>query len=380
MTLRTAILVLFVFAPLTLFAQPAGTAPGAKELVSYLSLVPDSIRPALGEALKDAGGNWKELALALDEAGPEGRQDVLYLINQMPHLDRLEITKAALLEHVREAESARKGAFAQAIPDSIYQEHLLTYRLDEEPCEAWRKALREYFTPMVAKADGPLGVAQAVNQWVAKNVKSAESHYFGPEQSPLMTLARKKGTLPEIAVLTTAVLRSLGIPCRMASLGGRGPEDVLGSWIEVYSAGAWAPLYPLDPGRFGKPPRTDFIPVVATTSGFKTILVTTSYTRTGKARIVLQEQGKALKRFKGFSVSVISQGAFQPLDELGALFSDQEIQTDSSGVFSCDLGGGRYLAIAGKRDPDGNPLVVMKAFAVLPGRTSDVVLDLGQNP
>jgi hypothetical protein len=378
MTRRTAFLTLLVFAPFALFAQPSRDATGRKEFLPYLSLIPEAQRERLGEALVDAGGNWRELAEALKEASEAQRSDVVYLINEMPHLDRLEMTKATLLEHVREADEARKGMFAKALPESLYREHLLTYRLDEEPCEAWRKPLRERFAPIVSKARGPLEAARLVNRWVAKNIKRCEPRYFGPEQSPRATLTRKKGTQAEIAVLTTAALRSVGLPCRMATLGGRDRDDPLYSWLEIYSAGVWAPLYPLDPGWFGKSPAAEFIPLVATSSGFKPILVTGRYTQTGRVRLVLKEKGGLLSKFKGFSVSVVTDGAFKPLDDLASRFEDGELQTDSAGSFSCELGQGHYLAVAGKRDPDGNPSLVMKEFVVVPGQTTEVELDLAE--
>jgi len=376
MTRRAAFLTLLVFAPFALFAQPSRDATGRNEFLPYLSLISEAQRGKLGEALVDAGGNWRELAEALKEASEDQRNDVVYLINEMPHLDRLEMTKATLIEHVREADEARKGMFAKALPESLYREHLLTYRLDEEPCEAWRKPLRERFAPIVSKARGPLEAAKLVNRWVAKNIKRCEPRYFGPEQSPRATLTRKKGTQAEIAVLTTAALRSVGLPCRMATLDGKDRDDPLYSWLEVYSAGVWATLYPLDPGRFGKSPAAKFIPLVATSSGFKPILVTGRYTQTGKVRLVLKEKGELLSKFKGFSVSVVTDGAFKPLDDLGSLFEDGELQTDSTGSFSCELGKGRYLAVAGKRDPDGNPSFIMKGFVVVPGQTTEVELDL----
>lgn len=378
MTRRTAFLTLLVFAPFALFAQPSRDAMGRNEFLPYLSLIPEVQRGKLGEALVDAGGNWRELAEALNEASENQRNDIVYLINEMPHLDRLEMTKATLLEHVREADEARKGTFAKALPESLYREHLLTYRLDEEPCEAWRKPLRERFAPIVSKARGPLEAAKLVNRWVAKNIERCEPRYFGPEQSPRTTLTRKKGTQAKIAVLTTAALRSVGLPCRMATLSGRDRDDPLYSWLEIYSAGVWTPLYPLDPGRFGKSPAAGFIPLVATSSGFKPILVTGRYTQTGRVRLVLKEKGELLSNFKGFSVSVVTDGAFKPLDDLGSLFEDGELQTDSTGSFSCELGKGHYLAVAGKRDPDGNPSFVIKEFVIVPGPTTEVELDLAE--
>lgn len=344
----------------------------------YIAFAPSDQHGKLREALADAGENWRELGETFRNAREEEWPDIGYLISEMPHLDRLEMTSTVLLEHVREAQRARKESFAKALPESLYREHLLTYRLDEEPCEAWRKPLRERFAPIVSKARGPLEAAKLVNRWVAKNIERCESRYFGPEQSPRATLTRKKGTQAEIAVLTTAALRSVGLPCRMATLGGRDRDDPLYSWLEIYSAGVWAPLYPLDPGRFGKSPAAVFIPLVVTSSGFKPILVTGRYTQTGKVRLVLKEKGGLLPKFKGFSVSVVTDGAFKPLDDLGSLFEDGELQTDSTGSFSCELGKGRYLAVAGKRDPDGNPSFVMKEFVVVPGPTTEVELDLAE--
>jgi len=338
-----------------------------------LALAPDSLRPAFSEALADAGQNWHELAFAVAFAQPDRRAEAVWLINSMPHLDRLEVTRAVLLEHL---EYAHIGAtvFRYNTPDSLFRDYILAYRISDEPVTAWRKLLYDRFAPLVRKSKTPADAARIVNRWLAKNVRPAKRGFFGPMKSPELVLSSGSGTNEEIAVLAAAILKSIGVPSRRVKVPWLGAQDNDAAWLEVYTEGGWLPCYPLEPEAFGdfgwlERVHGDNITIAVATSAFDQQLVTPSYTAGSQIGVRVSASGIPLPRFENFAISTFNAGAWRPLDELNTV-------TDSSGAFECFLGNGRYLLVAGVRDPRGDPRVVTQELTVDVGKPIDVTIDL----
>ncbi len=338
-----------------------------------LALAPDSLRPAFDSALVDAGQNWPELAFAVATAPPDRRAEVVWLVNSMPHLDRLEITRAVLLEHVEYA-YASATAFKYHAPDSLFRDHILTYRISDEPVTAWRKLLYDRFAPMVRKSETPADAARIVNRWLAGNIRSMKRGFFGPMKSPELVLSSGSGTNEEIAVLAAAILKSIGVPSRQVKVPWLGAQDNDASWLEVCSEGKWLPCYPLEPKSFGdagwpEHEHDDNVTIAVATSAFDQQLVTSNYTAGAQVRVRLTASGVPRPKFEGFAFSVFNAGAWRPLDELNTV-------SDSSGTFDCFLGNGHYLLVAGQRDPRGDPHVVTREFDVRPDQPVDITIDV----
>ena len=117
-----------------------------------LALVDDETRKGLSESLEDAGGNWGELAAAITALDGEQRAACVRLISGMPHLDRLEMTAATLVEHVEYAFRTR-DEMPYEVPDEMFEPYILTYRVEEEPVDPWRRELYDAYAP-VALAEG----------------------------------------------------------------------------------------------------------------------------------------------------------------------------------------------------------------------------------
>jgi hypothetical protein len=340
---------------------------------SVLSLAPDSLRKDFQDALTDAGTNWRELATAVERADAPYRQEAIWLIRQMPHLDRLEMTSPILLEHIAYAHKTTT-AFRYAVPESLFRDYILTYRIADEPVTAWRKLLFDRFAPMTRNALSPEQAARIVNQWLSRNLKPCERGFFGPMQSPELTLSSGRGTPEEIAVLATAILKTLGVPSRRVKVPWLGEQDGDASWVEVFSQGRWLPLYPLQARAFGdtswterKYPRN--VTIAVATSALDQRLVTEHYTTSGLVKLHLTAAGIPLLKFENFSFNVFNTGAWRQLDELNTV-------TDSLGNFQCVLGDGNYLVTCGTRDPKGNPWIVNREITVKPGDTIRLAVDL----
>jgi hypothetical protein len=340
---------------------------------AVLDLAEPSARDALAASLEDAGRNWGELARALELLEGGEREAAVWLVNGAPHLDRLEMTAETLVEHVRYAFRAR-AEMPHAVPDDMFRPYILTYRIEEEPVEPWRRELYDRYGPLAKAAGGVRDAAGAVNRDLAKRLTERDREFFGPRQSPLLTLRSGSGTEAEIAILACAIMKAIGIPSRQASVAALGSEPEGASWIEIFDGDGWLPLYPLEPealGDFGRIERgrPENVTVVATRSAFESLLVTERYTDTGAVELSFVADGEAAAGYEHFSVSVLNRGALVPLDDLEAV-------ADDDGRFEATLGDGRYVLLAGARDAAGDPFVRMREIQVEPGGRYVVAFDV----
>lgn len=355
---------------------PPGTDPECFDPTrdgDVLALVSAESRTALEESLQDAGRNWTELAEAVGSLDGEQRESCVWLINTMPHLDRLEMTAATLTEHVVYAYRTLED-MPYDVPEDKFRPYILTYRIEQEPVEAWRASLFERFAPVAERERSAEGTARAINEELAAAVTKREREFFGPRQPPLFTLASGRGTEAEISILACAAMKAVGIPSRQVSVPALGSEEGGASWVEVFTGERWLPLYPLEPEAFG-----DFghieeehwrnVTIAVTQSAFERVLVTEDYTETGTIELSFVTGGRPAAGFEHFAVSVLNRGALAPLDELEAV-------ADDSGRFSAVVGNGRYVVQAGIRDKDGNSFVMMEDVILVPGATRALAFDV----
>jgi hypothetical protein len=374
-----AIIIVILISFLSVIAQEIEIFD-AQSQKDFLKLIPEKDKEEIISALEDAAGNYKELVNAIKLADEDKKEDLIWLIQRIPHLDRLTITSDILLEHLDYAFES-KSKFKYEVPEELFREFILTYRIGSEPVQKWRKTLFEIFYPMVKDKSSPSNAAKAINHWVKDNIRERPREYFGQVQPPLRTLKGKKGTEEEIAILTTAILKSLGIPGRRARVSYFGQEIGGASWVEIYDGGNWVPLYPLNPGDFGDYSKyeKDYqynITVVFTRSANQRSLITPAYTPAGSLKVCIFEGSQPMIKFEDFSVSVFNDGSLCPLDELFYGYGDEELLTDSAGCFQVELGNGIYWVQAGKRDSLGNPWVVMQKVVVEPEITIELELDI----
>ncbi len=352
----------------------------AKKQKDFLKLIPEDDKEGIISALEDAAGNYEELVNAVKLADEDKRVDLIWLIQKIPHLDRLTITSDMLLEHLDYAFES-KSKFKYEVPEEFFREFILTYRIGSEPAQKWREKLFDIFFPMVKDKSTPSGVARTINHWIKQNIGKRSDEYFGQVQPPLRTLKGKKGTEEEIAILTTAILKSLGIPSRRARVSCFGEQNGGASWVEVYDEGNWVPLYPLNPEDFGDYSKYEKyhpqnITVVYTRSANQRSLITSGYTPTGSLKVCITEGSQPSIGFEDFSVGVFNDGSLCPLDELFYGYEGEELVTDSAGCFQVELGDGMYWVQAGKRDSLGNPWVVMQKAVVEPEKATELRLDI----
>lgn len=344
------------------------------------NLAPDSVTSDFVETLKDAGENWRELAIVVEELEGEKRENAIWLVNHMPHLDRLEMKSGVLREHIDYAHLARDSA-AVLYDEEIFREYILTYRIGSEPVEAYRRVLFDHFRPRLRGKESIEEIAEEINRWAAKNLLIREKGFFGPLQPPTATLKSGKGSEREVSILVAAIFKSLGIPSRQARIAALGEEEEDLTWVEILDGERWLPFYPFSPGEFGnfdliERDRPYNVTVVLSRSAFERKLITSDYTRSGWLKAAFLEDGKPKPNFEHLSVNVFNKGAFRALDDLFLNDYVDYPSTDSSGIYLCELGDGYYFLQAGVREKGGDVWVQIVPFEIIPGDTTFVEVEL----
>ncbi len=301
----------------------------------------------LDSALADAGKNRPELERAISGA-EELADQACWLVVHMPHLDRLEITAECLLNHIRFA-----NEFRSSLPDTIFRDYLLSYRIWDEPCEDWRGPLRDAFSDCRSPGD--------IKKKVDKSVKLDTTRYFfGPFPSPLTILHKGSGSATERTVLLVAALRASGFPARLA----RCPSH-LSVWVEYYDRGSWKPLY-LD--------RPNGISVVLVQQGFGWAQATGRYVETGTLRLSFTIFGQPDTSFEGFSVQKREVWRWEALDDLWWPLEDGSgPRRGDYWVFQ--LAPGDYTLTWGRRNASGEPFVRVRDLKIKPGQELSLVLE-----
>ena len=373
---RIALLLLVISACLASYSPEDFDSSRARDASE---IAPDSLREPLFEAFADAGGNWGALSGFTEGLKGERLADAIWMINTMPHLDRLLATEDILREHLEYAYRVKENA-PWPIPADMFRPYILAYRISYEPVTAWRKDFYERFYPGAEKAGTPGEAAKIVNRWVSENIDTAGHDFFGGMQPPDLTFERARGTRSEIAALTTAILKAIGIPSRNAMIRNLRGEKGGMSWVEIFDAESeeWIPLYPRHPDYFGdfnfpEKEHPGGLTTVLVRGGFDMELVTENYGETGFLKCHFSRAGNPAADWEHFSVCVRGSGAYWPLDEIGA-------QADSMGDFEIQLGIGDYVLQSGVRDRTGSVWVQTVPFEIFQGDTTplEVAVDAPQ--
>jgi len=196
-------------------------------LACMLGLTPGA-DAEIDSLLAETQGNAEMWGDYLDEAGGDTLECALYLLREVPRLDRLEMTPQALDDHILGA-LAHRGS----IPDSVFLDCLLWYRVSREPVTAYRERLAAFWTHRGSESPEDL------SRWMATNLDTIPREFLGGMQPPAGVLESGAGTEAELQVLLVASLRSLGWPARVVKGWFTGPEGGERTWAEVWSDGDW---------------------------------------------------------------------------------------------------------------------------------------------
>ena len=329
------------------------------------------------DALADAGTNWTELWEAIDRTEGIVWSHTCWLVINMPHLDRLEMTKDTLQEHARFAYATRTQ-LPYTAPQELFREYILTYRIGDEPVRPWRSEIWWEYADLVGESIEE--TARAINQWVYENLEVRERGFFGPRPDPMSVIRAGTGTESDIAAVAIAMCKTFGVPARSARVSVLGEEEGGRTWLEVYTDDGWVPMYPDNPDAFGdtgliERDHPHNVTVVSVSAAFTNQQVTSRYSDTGTVVLRFTRNGEPVEDFEHFSVSAWNDGAWLPLDDLG-FDLEEERMTAEEGGFPAVLGDGVYVVQAGVRNARGDAYVQTVPVTVEPGDEIELTIAL----
>jgi hypothetical protein len=333
----------------------------------------------LFDALKDAGANWVEFHQAFQALSDDReKRDLMWLAENMPHIDRLEVTREFLIENVRDAR--RASALCPVKPsEEMFRSYILTYRIADEPIAPYREQIRQAFKDHLTLGDPTQKVAGFINRWVHDRLGARDYEYYGGMAAPLQILNARVATDAERVVFALAALRSYGIPGRMVTCPGVRSTGERKTWIEFSDGIHWLPMYPDAPKAMGdtrwiETNRPQEITIVRAATAFEREDATSRYSDTGTLAIRFVADGKPVKGFAKFSICVPGDGQWTPVSD------DLDLAADDDGRCEATLGDGPYTVMAGVRQSSGSVYVVTRDVVVRPDERTEIEIDLTCTP
>ena len=171
----------------------------------------------------------------------ELREELAYLIINMPEADRDTMSLALLEENVRYAHKVRQQyTWTQELPYETYLADVLPYHVVDEVRDAWRKELYELFAPAVEKCSTLEEAIHAVNSRIPE---LTGVHYNTlrekTNQSPRESMRQGMASCTGLSILLVDAYRAVGIPARFVGTASWHDDRGNHSWTEVWLDGQW---------------------------------------------------------------------------------------------------------------------------------------------
>lgn len=206
-----------------------------------LSSLPNQYQMSVKKALNAAGTNRNELEKVLREIPKEMREGTAFLIAYMPKNDLTTIKSELLSRNIKKAYQARSTfSWAKEIPDSIFLNEVLPYRVFSEDLDDWRGNFYDRFSKYVANSKTMKDAIAAINKNIRDEVKvDYNTQRKKADQNPAESMSQGMASCTGLSILLIDALRSVGIPARIAGTPNWHDNRGNHSWVEVWINGKW---------------------------------------------------------------------------------------------------------------------------------------------
>ncbi|MDB6021473.1 MAG: polyhydroxyalkanoate depolymerase [Pedosphaera sp.] len=194
---------------------------------------------AVEKSLAQSGTNRDQLVHALEQAPADQRDDLQFLLENMPERDLQNLSGSYLLDNLKLAhETFAQAPWHDQVPRDVYLNNILPYASVNETREAWRQAMRDKCLPLAADCKTPGEAAQRLNEKLFKlvNVKYSTGRKKA-DQSPSESMETGLASCTGLSILLIDACRSVGVPARLAGtpmwVNMRGNH----TWVEVWQDG-----------------------------------------------------------------------------------------------------------------------------------------------
>ena len=199
-----------------------------------------SSNPELNEAIASST-RPEALQKLLRQTDKKYRDELAYLLINMPEADRDTMSLPLLMENVCFAHQARhQFSWTKALPEDIYLTDVLPYHVVDEVRDAWRKELYELCAPIVDTCQTMEQAIRAINGHIPT---LTGVHYNTlrekTNQSPRESMRQGMASCTGLSILLVDALRSVGIPARFVGTASWHDNRGNHSWTEVWLDGKW---------------------------------------------------------------------------------------------------------------------------------------------
>jgi len=332
---------------------------------------------------KFSGKNSEELLNILETQEGDTFKYAKFLLENCTANDLSVLTKDYLLKNIRFAMKTKDFIYSELYPEDIFQHFVLPYRASQEPLEDYREQFYDELKPLVEEIDNIEEAAILVNLWCYEQMTFKRTN--GRDQGPLTTIKRGYGRCEEMMIIFITAARSVGIPCRSASVPYWSFTDNNHAWVEIWTPDSWKytgaaePKNTLNKAWFTK------------TSQRATLITSRAFGNYESKNTIKQEDNvttiSSIEYYTDFEYiqikvkdennePVIEASVILYGTSYGGLFALTKLETDDSGIVNIPLGKGTVFVTAFKDDKfDHSLLNTMKNSSLELKLTEDKNLD-----
>lgn len=299
----------------------------------------------------------EEISAVLTECTQDEAEAYRFLYSAMPLSDLLNYPAAVYLAYARHGVFLwREGTFAGRVPEKIFANYVLHYRVHNEDITDTRRFFYDQLYERTAHKS-MYDAAVETNYWCAE--KATYQSTFMRTQNPLTMYGTAAGRCGEEAPFAVTALRSIGIPARGVVAPWWAHCDDNHAWVEAWCDGSWhflggcEPEHALDMGWFKGPTSRAMLiesrwfgrdlpeePVVGKPDMARRLNHLDLYAKTKKLRIkVTDEQGDPVPGAR-VDFSVLN---FARFNSIATLYTGAEKEASDYGSVTIDTGYGDLL-------------------------------------
>lgn len=190
--------------------------------------------PEIAKRLQMAGENQDELVKAIQSVPADQRDELEFLIRNMPSHDLKNLSAEFLLTNVALACQTRQQA-PWEISDELFLNYVLPYANIDEPRDPWRQEFMMLCQPIVKDCKTPAEAAQKLNETVFKklSVKYSTARKRA-NQSPKESIEQGLASCTGLSIILTDACRSVGVPARLVGIPSWKNKRGNHTWVEVW--------------------------------------------------------------------------------------------------------------------------------------------------
>jgi len=270
--------------------------------IDNTSFEPDS---ELIEIISNTGRNSDIILKTLSNLDSSNITDAVWLIKNIQHFDRLEIDSASIIDNIV---YSRKAILLSLLPESLYLNYILNFRVENEDFSNYKQVLWEYFYDIFTDNNDIYSKLTFLNHWIRDSIVEIDRELFGSIKSVENIFLSRRGTYKEKVILTVAILKTFGIPSRLVYVPVGIQSSKYFSWLEVLVDNKWIPFYNQYPeflGNFNFPDDSIGISLVFNREQG---IITNKYVDAGFLKLIIEN---APNDYQDFSISLFAEACFK---------------------------------------------------------------------